>query len=135
MVVTLGRVTVVLLLVLQSALFVLPSMAADSGTFTLTVKLQDAYNSDIEFETDLVINKPFRIMKRNGAVDNTISGVLYLGQGSKYRLRLNILEWQSKTQNSNETYVPDLELGKPWNGGAIQSSVLLRTVILSRQKK
>ena len=126
------KVTALLLLVLQSTMLVVLSMGADGGIFSLTVSLHDAYNPDIEIQTDLSIGKPFRIMKRNGVVENTVSGVLHRPHGKRYRLQLNISEWQSKAQNSSETYNLDLELDKPWTGGAIQSTVFRRTISLSR---
>jgi hypothetical protein len=98
------------------------------------VKVQDVYNPDLDIQTDVRINKPFQVVTYNGAVTNTISGVLRPPRGRRYRLRLTISEWQSEKQISRETFNFALELNKPWSGGAIQSTVFRRTVTLSRLK-
>ena len=134
-VVGLTSATALLLLVLKSTLLVVPSMGAEAETFSLSLRMQDVYNPDLEIHTDLEIDKPFQILTNNGTVKNTISGVLYRPRGKRYRLRLKISEWQSEAQNSTETFNFTLELDKPWSGGAIQSTVFRRTVTLSRQKK
>lgn len=111
----------------------MPLMASHKYDFVLNVKLQDAYNPNFEIQTEVRINKPFRIVTSNGAVKNTISGVLHSPQDGRYPLTLNIAEWISATQNGKETVKLNLELDKPWSGAAIQSTVFRRTVMLNRK--
>jgi hypothetical protein len=98
----------------------------------LRVQLRDVYNPQFEIRGLVIVGEPFHITKVNGAVKNEISGLLRPTQDGRYLLTLAILEWQSAAANSRETEELTLALNKPWSAGPSQSTLSVRTVMLSR---
>jgi hypothetical protein len=108
-------------------------MQAPAGeAYRLTVKLDSCYNRGIVLETPVAVDRPFSLTKLNGAVTNTISGVLKPPVDGKFPLDLTVSEWESAKSNIRGTTALNLELDKPWSGGVGFSFVYGRTVTLSK---
>lgn len=101
----------------------------NSESFLLKVTLDDP-DGEAQIQTTIKPGIPFEMSQNHGKAKITIKGRLGSFEKDHYHLRLTIVEWASSTQNSTETYEPDLVPGKPWGGGFISSFVYRRAVLL-----
>ncbi len=101
-------------------------------TFDLEITLVTPHNPDFTILTTISIEQSFEVTATNGLVRNTFSGTLRPPVGDKFTLDLTVSEWESERSNIKDTMSLDLELGKPWSGGPIESFVFLRIVMLRR---
>jgi hypothetical protein len=103
-------------------------------SLSLSVVFASPLNPQFEIKTPVVPGLPFKVTRENGWVRNTISGVLQRRAPDKYTLRLTVEEWKSERENVRDSGDLELELGRPWSGGAIGSSVYARTITLLPEK-
>lgn len=105
------------------------------GSFYLSVRMNDIYNSDLQIFLRVKINKPFKVTAENGDVKTTISGTILGPKEGKYPLSLMVSEWVDEKNNLSGWTDLQLELNKPFGYGPVSSIVYFRTVTLSKNRK
>jgi|GEM_PF-5571294 len=100
--------------------------------FSLSVKLNDPFNSHFELCFPILVNKSFRATSMNHGIKNSFSGVLSPSVDGKYRMTLTISEWESERRNSKEAGEHKLKPDQPEDWGVVQSIVYQRSVLLSK---